>query len=345
MTELTPVPASSGVVVPTAPVPLPAALADGLRVAADAHAESLRPVNTTRSYGSDWRTWSTWCADVAGVSEWSVDASLLEAYCRWMWHERGYAASTIERKLTGVIAGLRRQFGPDAVPRYLTGRARANLAAYVRDSAADKQPKRGRGQAPAADLTVLERLLVAARADPGPAGARDAALILITFGAGCRSVETAGLLAGDVVVDGDRGLLVDIRSSKVASSVRVAAIPRGVRGSTDPVIAWRMWFAVSGLEPGDPAFCRIRKGGRILPGTGLSPEAVSDVIARRSQQADLDRHTAHSLRAGMATVARQAGHDAVAIAAQGGWTPGSRAMSGYLRRVDTWTDNAMRGVL
>lgn len=333
------------VVAPKAPVPLPDGLADGLRSAADAHAEHLRPANTIRSYDTDWSTWSTWCAEIAGVSEWSVDAGLMEAYCRWCWHDKGYAASTVSRKLTGAVAGLRAVFGADQVPHHLTSRARKNLAAYVRDSAMSREAKRGRGQAPAADLSVLERLLAAARADTGPAGARDAALILVTFGAGCRSAETAGLLAGDITVEADKGLLVDVRSSKLASSVRLVAIPQGLRASTDPVAAWCTWAQTAGLGLGDPAWCRIRKGGRVVAGTGISAEAVSDVIARRSAEAGLDRHTAHSLRAGMATTARAAGHDAVAIAAQGGWAPGSRAMAGYLRRTDTWTDNAMSGVL
>lgn len=56
--------------------------------------------------------------------------------------------------------------------------------------------------------------------------------------------------------------------------------------------------------------------------------------------------TGHSVRAGMATTARQAGKSREAIAATTGHTPGSRALDAYLRRVDRWGDeeNALVGI-
>ncbi|WP_157523181.1 hypothetical protein [Herbidospora cretacea] len=54
--------------------------------------------------------------------------------------------------------------------------------------------------------------------------------------------------------------------------------------------------------------------------------------------------TAHSLRAGGATVAYAAGVPVSVIAAHGRWAPNSPVVLGYIRAVDRWRDNAMRNV-
>lgn len=54
--------------------------------------------------------------------------------------------------------------------------------------------------------------------------------------------------------------------------------------------------------------------------------------------------TGHSLRAGLATEARRAGHDPRSIAAQGGWSPTSDVLYGYMRTVDQWQDNALDNI-
>lgn len=324
------------------PVPLPPDLASGLHAAADAHLADLRPDNTVRAYAADWQSWQQWCSTVAGVSPLTVDSALLVAYTHWCWHDRQWSQATTSRRLTGVIAGWRAELGFDAVPRGITARARRALAAYVRNGAADRQPRRGRGQAAEVDVPSLLRMLEACRLDPGPAGARDASLIIVSFGSGCRSAEAAGLLVDDIEVVDDRGLWVDIRASKVSSSIRRVALPRGIRAATDPLTAWQDWMSTAPAEPDDPAWCRIRRGGCIVREAGLSAESVSDIVARRAVQAGLSRRTCHGLRAGMATAAQAS--DA-AVSAQGGWAPGSRAMAGYRRRGDAWLDNATRGLL
>ncbi|GHI24420.1 hypothetical protein Shyd_57910 [Streptomyces hydrogenans] len=51
--------------------------------------------------------------------------------------------------------------------------------------------------------------------------------------------------------------------------------------------------------------------------------------------------TGHSLRIGLASVARRSGRDSIAIADQGGWARHSRSMLGYMQREDGWDDTPL----
>ena len=76
----------------------------------------------------------------------------------------------------------------------------------------------------------------------------------------------------------------------------------------------------------------------------MSPQAVGIAITRAAEAAGLPHITAHGLRAGLATEARRAGHDVTTIARQGRWSPSGAAIHGYMRVIDQWSDNAVRGL-
>lgn len=106
--------------------------------------------------------------------------------------------------------------------------------------------------------------------------------------------------------------------------------------------AWQRWQIAAGIITG-PAFRRIDRHGRILG--AMSPKAVGEAITRAGQAAGLDtRFTGHSVRAGLATEARRARHDAKTIVEQGGWLAHSAVLHGYMQVVDRWTDNAVKGI-
>ncbi|WP_157520696.1 hypothetical protein [Herbidospora daliensis] len=63
-------------------------------------------------------------------------------------------------------------------------------------------------------------------------------------------------------------------------------------------------------------------------------------LAVRAGVPNAETATAHSLRAGGATVA----YAASVIAAHGRWAPNSPVVLNYIRAVDRWRDNAMRNV-
>jgi integrase len=199
------------------------------------------------------------------------------------------------------------------------------------------EARRGTGQAPAVTVKQL-RAIVAACPDT-VAGRRDAALILIAFGIAARRSEAASLLVSDIV-ESTEGLTVTVRFGKTGA--REVAIPRGTSAATCPVRAWQAWLAASEVVDG-PAFRRVDRHGRILG--ALSAQAAGDIVTRAGERAGIDAHlTGHSLRAGLVTESRRAGHDAKTISATTGHSPNSRVLYGYMRTVDKWDDNALAGI-
>lgn len=85
--------------------------------------------------------------------------------------------------------------------------------------------------------------------------------------------------------------------------------------------------------------------GRI--GQDITGDAINRAI-RRLAAADgvpgAEAYTAHSLRAGGATVAYATGVPVSVIARHGRWAANSPVVLGYIRAVDRWRDNAMRDV-
>jgi len=314
-----------------------------LAAAATAHAESLRPANTVSAFTADWSWWERWCTgrDVDPVT---VDSALVEAYAYWLWHEANAPLTTARRRLTGLAAGLRARLGGDAVPRHLAAQARKNLTAYARTAAETGQRRRSgqRGKAPAATVDVVRAMV--ATCDTSLAGLRDKAMILVGFAIAARRSELAGLLAGDITIEAE-GLVVAVHTSKLLSSQREVAVPYSARPVTCPVRAWQAWRTAAGLVDADPAFVPIDRHGAMTV-RAMSPQAAGEVITRRGRAAGIDTHlTGHSLRSGLATESRRAGHDLTAIARQGGWTPASKDLHGYIQVVDRWEDNAAAGVL
>lgn len=67
----------------------------------------------------------------------------------------------------------------------------------------------------------------------------------------------------------------------------------------------------------------------------MSPAAINDVVQRLARRADLahaETYTAHSLRAGGATVAYKHGAGESAIALHGRWAPNSPVVLSYIGR-------------
>ena len=294
---------------------------------------SQQPANTARAYAADWRAWSDYTAAI-GIPAAVGSSGALVGFVRWLEHA-GAAPATIDRRLAGAVVRLREHGVP--VDHAATRAARTALGGYRRRlTEANVAPGRGRASA----VTVQQLREITAACPPGLAGARDRALVLLGFTTAARRSELAGLLVSDVR-DTDDGLVVTIRYGKTGA--REVAVPFGSHPQTCPVRAWRDWLAATGTTTG-PAFRRIDRHGRLLD-AGLSPQAAGDVITRAGLRAGLPaRLTGHSVRAGLATEARRAGHDAKTIAAQGGWKPNSAVLYDYMRIVDRWSDNAATGL-
>ncbi|MEU5261229.1 tyrosine-type recombinase/integrase [Amycolatopsis sp. NPDC021455] len=319
--------------------------------AAARHVDGQRPPNTLKAYAQDWQVWQDYTAET-GIPPLSASIGALTGFVVWL--ERGRtlrpderavpevperaapaAPSTIERRLTGALAGLRHHkvvVDPEA------SRAAWRALKGYRQRLAREGIQRGRGKA---TMVTLADLRAMSRACPDTlAGARDRAMLLIGFPIAARCSDLANLLVTDVEPVDDRGLAVTVRHGKSTGDM---VVPRRDSPDTDPVRAWHAWRSGAGITEG-PAFRRVDRHGNVgVP--ALSTTGVNQILTRAGVRAGLPYPvTGHSLRSGFATEARRAGADDLAIADQGRWVRGSRALYEYIRRVDQWNDNAA-GVL
>jgi integrase len=322
-----------------------------LEDAAAQYVETQRPANTLKAYAQDWKLWQDYTTEL-GIPLLSGTAGALTGFVVWL--ERGRtlrpeeradpatperaepaAPATIERRLTGAIAGLRLHH-VHVEPE--TSRAAWQALKGYRQRLAKAGTTLGRGKA---TMVTLPDLRAMSRACPETlAGLRDRAMLLIGFPIAARCSDLANLLATDITQLDDRGLEVTVRHGKSTGEM---AIPRRDNAATDPLRAWRAWLAASGIATG-AAFRRIDRHGN-LSTQALTTAGVNQILTRAGVRANLPYAvTGHSLRSGFATEARRAGADDVAIADQGRWVRGSRALYEYIRRVDQWDDNAA-GVL
>jgi integrase len=324
---------------------------------ADALKAATTPPNTTDTYRKGWQVWQRFCTEQNfPPSEGTRGA--LAAYVAWLLDrgrqtpgpngELGYAPAAAGAHLTAAVVGLR---DPDAVdathtPNPVSKDAHAEARALLKrlsTQLAKQGERRGRGQAPAADLDNLH--LIAQACDTSLTGRRDLALVLTGFHFASRASEVAGLLLADITVH-PRGIKVAVVTGKTTRSVRTVSIPYN---HDEPTIcaarAWLRWAEAYGTtDIRRPAFPRIDQWGN-LNTKGMSPDAVTAVITRVAKRSGVPiRWTGHSLRSGLATESRRNGKDALVIAAQGGWAPNSKAMMGYMRRADEWDDNAAAGL-
>ncbi|HKN55802.1 MAG TPA: site-specific integrase [Amycolatopsis sp.] len=319
--------------------------------AAAQHVATQRPANTLKAYAQDWQVWQDY-TDQVGIPLLSASIGALTGFVVWL--ERGRtlrrderadpdvperaapaAPSTIERRLTGALSGLRHHkvlVEPEA------SRAAWRALKGYRHRLAQEGIQRGRGKATMVTLTDLRAM---SRACPDTlAGARDRAMLLIGFPIAARCSDLANLLVTDVDVVDDRGLAITVRHGKSTGDM---VVPRRDSADTDPVRAWQAWRRAAGISDG-AAFRRVDRHGNVGEG-GLTTTGVNQILTRAGGRAGLPYPvTGHSLRSGFATEARRAGADDLAIADQGRWVRGSRALYEYIRRVDQWNDNAA-GVL
>jgi integrase len=126
------------------------------------------------------------------------------------------------------------------------------------------------------------------------------------------------------------GLRVFVARSKEDQTGKGAFIdvPRGENPSTCPVRAVTAWLARVG-RPSGPLFRVVR--GTVIEHERMHVGAVSRAVQRACAKAGLDGdYSAHSLRVGLATSARIAGHSLEAIQRHGRWQH-RRSVERYLR--------------
>ncbi len=214
-------------------------------------------------------------------------------------------------------------------------------------------------QAAPAVPDVLQQLLGACQLPGTALGARDRAMLLLGFGAALRRSELVALRFGDVVAVPGRGLRLLVRRSKTdqhgqGHDIAIWANPAEPLlcpvAALDAWLAQRNqardldWSAAEGARRERPLFCAVTKAGRPT-GTVLSDKAVARLVKGTALRAGLDpaRYSGHSLRAGLATAAGDAGAALPDLMRQTRHKSTQVALA-YLRPADLWRNNVTQRV-
>ena len=297
----------SDLTVPAEKAGLPARL-DDLKAAGeqarDYLAQSKAP-NTLRGYRSDWAHFTAWC-ERHGKTALPALPETIALYLTVLAETR--RCSTLQRRLSAISQA--HQAAGHPTPTKETA-ARATWAGIRRVKGTLQE-----GKTPT--LTADIRRMVDTLPDT-KTGLRDRALLLLGFAGAFRRSELAGLARADLVIASE-GITVTLRRSKTdqEGQGRKIGIPYGSRPHTCPVRAIQAWLDASGIQDG-PLFRGIHRNGKLLP-NALCDKSVALIVKKTALAAGLDPalYAGHSLRAGLATSAAQAGVSERAIMKQTG---------------------------
>jgi site-specific recombinase XerD len=348
------------VVLPTAlrgPLPVPGDAGRAADLAALAgrvatYATEARGPGTRRAYRAAWRQFCAWCASL-GREPLAGDPDTIAMYLVRRADD-GRAVSTLRGGLAAIgaahqLAGIPLDLRQPAFAMVLEGITRSR----------GRRPKR---QATPAVPDLLRQLLATRPDAEHPLGARDRAMLLLGFAGALRRSELVALTLADVTAVPGRGFVLTIARSKTdqqgrGEQVAIAANPADP--DFCPQTALQAWLAHrhqgvdldAGVADADnpvadraarPLFCAVSKIGRVS-GAALSDKAVVRLVKQAAADAGLDatRFAGHSLRAGLATAAGNAGAGLPALMRQTRHRSTAVAL-GYLRPAELWTQNVSR---
>jgi integrase len=184
-------------------------------------------------------------------------------------------------------------------------------------------------------------------------------MLLLGFGAALRRSELVALTLGDVELVPERGLRILVRRSKAdqhGQGQNVAVWANLDQPGVCPAAALARWMDHRRAAPDldwtvtptvraeRPLFCAVTKTGTVT-GHGLSDKAVARLVKQAARDAGLDpeRYSGHSLRAGLATAAGDAGAGLAELMRQTRHKSTDVAL-GYLRPADLWRNNVTERV-
>ena len=291
---------------------------------ADLVRESLAP-NTRAAYLADLAHFENWGGRIPAEPE-TVAAYLAT-------HADTLSVATLNRRLA-ALAKVHRSHGM----------ANPTSSELVKSVLRGLKRVKGTAQRQANPLLKEDLILALDATGEGLRDLRDRALLLIGFAGGFRRSELVGLTCGDVERV-RQGMILTLRRSKTdqTGEGRKIGIPLA-RGRWCPVGALEQWLARSGIVEG-ALFRPIDRHGQI----GLKPlsgGAVCLIVKERVHAVGIDPsgYSGHSLRAGLATSAAQAGVPSWKIRQQTGHA--SDAMLGrYVRDGNLFIQNAAGAVL
>jgi integrase len=303
-----------------------------IRCMRDAEAEQIEDLlrhslaaNTIRAHQSDMQHYLGWGGKMPAMP--SEIAAYIAAYAGKL------AVSTVERRIATLSKAhdTLRVDNPCRSPL-----VKATLQGLRR--------KHGTVQKQAKPLVKEELFAILDAMGDGMKDVRDRALLLLGFAGGFRRSELMGLDVADIE-HVRQGIIITLRRSKTDQdgAGRKIGIPHG-RTRHCPVTSVSDWLTRSGITEG-AIFRPINRHGQ-LQSDRLSGDAVSEVIRERLTAAGLDPegYSGHSLRAGFATSAAQAGASTLKIRAQTGHASDAM-LSRYIRDGELFVGNAAGALL
>ena len=307
--------AASDQIVPREPTSLPA-----LRAADQGVAEALESVlsdNTNRVYGTQWRLFDEWCAEVGLVS---LPAEPLTV-ARYLAARASDGASIATMRLASSAIAKAHEWAKLESPCRDPG-VRASLKGWGRRLA---KPQRQSGALTADVLAVIRLTAVQPRRrgrgfeTPEQAAERgrfDLALVAVLSDGGLRRSEAAALTWGDVQRwDDGSGRITVIRSKTDAEA-------QGAVVAITPA-------AMKALEAIRPA--GVASEEKVF---GLSESQIArrvKTITKAAGLADWEFFSGHSGRVGMARRMAQNGAPTHEIESQGRWKQGGGMVGRYTR--------------
>lgn len=320
---------------PATTPPADEATAEALTTHADkagAFMAQARAANTRRAYRASFADYVAWCRRL-GLEPLSADPQAVGMYLAGL-PERQFKYATIRMRLSAIAAahraaGLPLDLKDPRIARVMDGIART-LGTRTTGARAVLAP----------ELSAMLRALPSTAA-----GTRDRALLLIGFGAAMRRSELVALDLDDVSVT-DAGVRVLIRFSKTdqAGAGEEVGIHRSGDPGLCPVVALEAWLRLRGPQAG-PLFRQVTRGGKVCPGR-LSDRGVARAVKSAARTIGLDpaRYSGHSLRAGLATSASNAGADILHIMNQTRHRS-VETVRRYVRDAEIWRNNVTRLIL
>ena len=275
--------------------------------------------NTRRAYQSDLRSFHGWGGVIPCTAE----------------------------TLAAYIADQAASLSPVTITRRVTAISRAHTSQGLADPAKTdlvrtvlRGVRRSHGKPQRQVSPILRQDLIAlVEHGHGIKAIRDRALLLLGFAAALRRSELVALDVHDIAFVKE-GLIVHVKRSKTDQEAqgRKIGVPWG-RTAACPVKAVLAWLDHAQITDG-PMFTSVKKGGAI-GSDRLSAHAVAEIVKAHARAIGLDPQTVsgHSLRAGLATSAAQAGIAVHKIQQQTGHRS-TAMLSRYIRDADLFTNNA-----
>jgi integrase len=264
---------------------------------AQAYRDAADAPSTLRAYAADLKNYEAWCERHAFLAL-PAAPEVVGAYLAAAGE--GYAMQTLRRRVAAIarasgVAGHPLDTKHPAIRETLRGIGRTHGS---------------RGRRSAA-LTTGELKRLTRVCEPGLAGDRDRALLLIGFAGALRRSELVALDVERLTwsQDGVTLLLEKSKTDKEGQGAEVLIV-FGRHEDTCPLRALRRWLESAAIDTG-PVFRKVNKGGRVED-RRLSEDAVRQVLLRRAAQAGVQGSLAepvspHGLRAGFVTTAYRNG--------------------------------------